>query len=607
VKASNGKILLLDVDLTSGKIADLPLPETYRDAYLGGSNLGARLLWDWEVYKVGPLEPGNILLFLTGPLSGTNYPGAGRIQIMARSPLTGLWGESSLGGYLAAPLKKAGYDGIIIRGRADKPVYLEIDGYNGISCLVGAEDLWGLDTYQTEATLRRRYSSFPVEVASIGPAGEKLVGMASIVHRGHNIAARTGMGAVMGSKGLKAVVVSGRGKMDLVDEQTYNQLRKQAIQVLAEDHWAKIRKEWGTIGNLEWALQNRRAPTKNWQDQKWLDKVHAITGETLANTYLTGRHTCYGCPIVCKRQVKVGEGPFSMDAGPGPEFESAASLGTMLLNDNLPALLKANDWCNRLGIDTISAGGTIAWAMEAYERGLWDPKDLQGSRLEWGNAEAIVQLVEGMGRRQGFGAYLGNGTAAAAKRLGKGSDEFAVQVKGLELGYHHPRVARGMEITYATNPQGAVHMVSPNVDEYRDASYEEWVAQIARSADQSALPNSYVLCALVCMTIKIPELAQVLNSVTGKNWDEDYLTETSERGWYLKRMFNFKCGAGRDADGLPARIQKQIQEAGCDHADFSHALELYYNYRRIDESGYPYPDKLRSIGLEDLVSTAGHE
>lgn len=598
---------MLEVDLSRGTIEVTSIPVRYLETYLGGTHLGARYLWDLDVHAAGPLDPENTLLWLTGPLTGTNFPGAGRLHIMARSPLTGYIGESSLGGYIASPLKLAGYDGILFRGRSPSPVYLEIDGFEGQVHLRPADALWGKDSYISEAELREMYPGRTCHVACIGPAGENLVPMSSIVHNRQYIAARTGMGAVMGSKRLKAVAVFAKGKLEMAHPKDYKELRKQAVGVLDEDYWSQRRKRLGTIGNLEWAVKTTRAPTKNWQDAEWIEPSHAITGETLSETYLTGQKTCHGCPIVCKRVVEIKDHPFALEEGPGPEYETGVSLGALLLNKDLPGLLKANELCNRLGLDTISVGGTLAWAMEANERGMLDSKWLEGLDLGWGNPQAIVELVRRIGHKEGrLGEALGQGSGRAAEIIGNGSQEFVMQVKGLELGYHHPREARGMEITYATNPRGAVHTEAPNVFGLEKKSYESWVAKIAETVDQSSLANAYVLCQFNTNPLSVDFLGKVVTAVTGDEWDEDRLTRTAERGWYLKRSFNLKCGAGREEDMLPKRIRKQLIEASVDHQNFDYALERYLDYRELDEKGFPSKEKLHNLELDDVSQALWH-
>jgi len=592
---------LLDVDLSTGQSCTHSVPGRLFETLLGGANLGAYFLLNLEVFAHHPLDPENSLLFLTGPLSGTNFPGAGRTHVMARSPLTGLVGESSLGGYFATPLKLSGYDILLIRGRSKIPVLLEIDGYENRVSIQPAERLWGLDTYQADQALRDQYPGKAIHTVCIGPAGEHLVPMASLVHDRHFIAARTGMGAVMGSKKLKAIVAFARGKVELSDPQAYRTLRSEAVGILQEDYWAQRRKELGTVGNLQWAIETERAPTKNWLNVEWVEGARAITGETLAQEYLVGNRTCQGCPIVCKRVVEVDHGPYTVEKGPGPEYETGIALGAMLLNESLVGLLKANELCNRLGLDSISVGGTLAWALEAYQKGFLKESDLDGRPLHWGDVDRILGIIRQVGLQEGdAGKLLGMGSARASQAIAMGSEDLAIHVKGLEVAYHHPRVARGMEITYATNPRGAAHTESPNLFGHEQASYAEWVRQIALTTDQSVLPNAYILCMFNTNTLGVPFMAKVINAVTGERWDEEQLTHAAERGWYLKRIFNFYCGAGLEKDGLPKRIQEQIKDAGVDHPDFNHALELYWRYRQLDPQGFPLAEKLTALGLEQF-------
>jgi aldehyde:ferredoxin oxidoreductase len=591
----------LNVDLGTGRSEELYVPVSYYTTLLGGVNLGARLLWNFEAYRHAPLDPESWLLFLNGPLSGTNFPGSGRVHIMGRSPQTNICGESSLGGYLGQAIKAAGYDGILIHGKAEKPVYLEVDGLECTCRLLDAADLWGLDAFQTEDALRRRKRGVKVEIAVIGPAGEHLVPMASIVHRKHNFAARTGLGALMGSKNLKALLVCGEKPVKIADPQKFGELLKVTRETLNKEYWSQRRRKWGTVGNLEWAVETGRTPIKNWQQVDWKEQSKAITGETLANTYLTGRATCYGCPLACKRRIKVDEAPYTVAEGAGPEYETAAGLGSMLLNSNLPAFLKASDLCNRLGLDTISVGSTIAWAIESYEHGLLGKEWTQGEHLAWGDSDLIIRLVEQIGSRTGLGALLCEGSRAASQKVGQGSEAFAIQVKGLELGYHHPIAARGMEYTFATNPRGATHMESPDVLNFLEATDAEWVKQIAESVDRSSLPNAYVLCSFMCNPMGHPFIADVLSSITGVTWDMDQLQMAAARGWYLRRMFNRKCGVGREADQLPGRIKRQLKEAACDHNDVDRILNLYLDYRGLDESGMPSEARLKELGMQDLI------
>jgi aldehyde:ferredoxin oxidoreductase len=510
-------------------------------------------------------------------------------------------GESSLGGYFATPLKLAGYDWIILNGKTPSQTILEINVLDHRVSIQSAENLWGLDTYQTDKALRRQYSR-SIHTACIGPAGERQVPMATIVHDRHYIAARTGMGAVMGSKNLKAIIAFAKGKVELADPTSYKALRAECVDILQEDYWAQRRKDLGTIGNLKWAIETNRAPSKNWQDIDWMDGAEEITGETLANTFLTGNRTCHACPVVCKRVVEVDQGPFAMEDGPGPEYETGIALGAMLLNDDLPALLKANDLCNRLGLDSISVGGTLAWALEAFEKGLLSDKDLDGKPFRWGDADRILEIISQIGLCEGkAGSLLSQGSAAASKEIGEASQAFTVHVKGLELGYHHPRAARGMEITFATNPRGAVHTEAPNVFGLEATDYQDWIKQVATTADQSSLPNSYVLCMFNTGPLGVPFMGKVVNSVTGQDWDEERLTLCAERGWYLKRIFNFLCGAGLEADTLPKRIRTQLQEAEIDHIDFDRALKLYWDYRQLGSDGFPSIHKLKELGLEEIT------
>jgi aldehyde:ferredoxin oxidoreductase len=598
---------LLKIKLGQNQVELGLLPTRYYDHYLGGSNLGARLLLESRAYLHPPLSPRNPFLILSGPITGLNFPGTGRLHLMARSPQTGLVGEASIGGWAGLALRAAGIGCVMITGKADRPGYLLIKYPSLESGFVPAPGLWGLDTYQTEQRLIESFDRRHTEVLAIGPAGENLVPLSAVVHRRHNVAARTGLGAVLGSKNIKAIVIQGSGKQQPDDPDQFKALQRECLTELGEHYWSQRRKEFGTVGSLEWAVETGRAPTKNWQDIDWLEEVKEITGETLKEKFGAGGYTCYGCPLLCKREVRVDEGPIQVEEGPGPEYESAVSLGAMLLNKDLAGLLKANETCNRMGLDTISVGATLAWAVEAKDRGdlpavYQDDSDLLG----WGESAGLIEMVEKIAFREGrLAELLGRGSRYAAKVIGGGSSQYAIQVKGLELGYHHPRAARGMEITYATNPRGAVHMEFPFVFGFEEAGYGEWIQQIITSSDQSTLPNALTVCAHISNAMGVEFFARLLTAATGDVWDVDQLTLAGTRGWYLKRMFNALCGAGLDEDRLPQRVIDQMLEHEVDHPDFEHALALYHQARELRRDGWPAKSRLQELQLDEFSGLAG--
>ncbi len=457
MKGNWGKVLL--VDLTKGTSEDVEIPEKdYRD-YLGGSGLAAKWLFDHKGWEVDPLSPDNPLMIMMGPLSGLALPGASRLEFCARSPLTGIWGEASMGGHFAPRLKATGYDGIIVTGASDKPVYLYVT--DSKVEIRDASHLWGKDSLRDRGTAQEKeLGDKRAQVVSIGQGGESLVTVRRDNERQGSTAGRTGMGAVMGSKKLKAVVASGKKKPQIADEEKFKQLRdscaKLKFSLVAEGLGA-----FGSNVHMEYGMAIGDVPTKNWTKAYWANGPKKLGGATVTETRLTKGHSCYACPVGCKRIVEVKSGPFTMEEGPGSEYEAAVAMGTDILVDDLDANLKANDLCDRYGIDVISTGSTIAWAIEAYEKGILTDKETGGIKLEWGNPQQLVDLVTKIARREGIGDILAEGTRAASEKYG--GTEFAIHVKGMECPMHDPRALWGMALTYATTIRGACHCADANL------------------------------------------------------------------------------------------------------------------------------------------------
>ena len=415
---------VLTINLTTGDSGALPLSPEDCHRFLGGVDLAAKLLYERIPADADPLGPENVLAVMTGPLTGTNYPGCGRVAICALSPLTGLWGQSIMGGFMGVAIKRAGWDGILIEGAAAAPHYLLIE--NEQVHLLPAEDLWGLDTYETELLLRERYPR--AEQVCIGPAGENLVPMACIAQRPGNLAGRTGMGAVMGSKNLKALVIHGNLPLRWADQPSLNQLVARANEILRTHSQAEMYSKLGTAGMAEGVMLMGDMPVQNWSGEIWQKGVEKIGGEAIVEQILTKRRSCHACTVQCKPEVEVEQGGLSVEPGPGPEYETLGTLGTMLRHDNLAGVAKANQLCNRYGLDTISTGATIAWAMEAYERGDLKPEHVNGLTLKWGDTHVILETIEAIAFHRGkLGELLSQGSRWAAQRVGGQSEEYAIQ------------------------------------------------------------------------------------------------------------------------------------------------------------------------------------
>jgi len=590
---------VLRINLTSGDSAALHLkPEDYH-RFLGGVDLAAKLLYECIPADADPLGPENVLAVMTGPLTGTNYPGSGRVAICALSPLTGLWGQSIMGGYFGVAIKKAGWDGLLIDGAAASPHYLLIE--NEQVQLLHADDMWGLDTYETESLLRDRHPR--AEQVCIGPAGENLVPMACIAQRPGKLAGRTGMGAVMGSKNLKAIVIHGNLPLHWADQSSLKALVGRANEILSTHSQAEMYSKLGTAGMAEGVMMMGDMPVQNWSGEIWQKGAEKISGEAIVEQILVKRSSCHACTVQCKAEVEVEQGDLIVEQGPGPEYETLGTLGTMLRHDNLAGVAKANQLCNRYGLDTISTGATIAWAMEAYEHGDLSPEQVEGTVLTWGNTETILKAIEAIAFRLGkLGELLHQGSREAARKLGRQSEEYAINVKGLEMAMHHPRVFAGLALAYTYLPQGASHMEG-GFNQRGRASLEHWIEETIMGMQKSALINDLVLCAFTGSDAPMEFLCDLVESAGGVNYSEQELRACAERGYLLRYAFNLRFGYRPAENRLPKRIVEQMAQTDKRWAeDWSLVPAAYYQARGFNKQGYPTTETLQATGLDELVS-----
>lgn len=555
---------ILKVDLTNGVFEDVePAENLYRE-YLGGSGLAAKWFFDNKGWTHDPLSPENSLMIMMGPLAGTNLPGSSRLEICARSPLTGIWGESSLGGHFAPQLKATGYDGVIITGASDKPVVLILSDEG--QEIRDAEHLWGHDTYDTEEELKKEIGD-RAQIICIGPAGENLVKYASIMNDRGSAAGRCGMGAVMGSKKLKAVVVRGKKKTKVADQDGIKEIREKMNETIKYSLVAEGLSAFGSNCHMEYGMAIGDVPVKNWREAYWAAGPGKLGGTTVAETILTKSHSCHGCPVACKRIVKIDAGPFAMQEGPGSEYEAAAALGTLQRIDDLEANHKANELCNKYGLDVISTGGTIAYAIEAFKHGFITDGETGGMTLEWGQPDTLLQLIVKIARREGIGDILAEGSRSVSRKYG--GEEFAIQVKGLECPMHDPRALWSMALTYATSIRGACHCSDANmyadmgILSHKDLGIKRsWpykakgkAAQTIGSQTKGILANSAVICEYVWTIVGgIAEIRAMVNAATGFGYSVEELVTVADRIWYLKRALGNLCGATRDDDKVPRRI-----------------------------------------------------
>ena len=606
---------LLTVDLTNKKIGERPISEDECRKFFLGSGLAAKMLYDELDTARNPLAPENSLIFIRGLLNGLVLPGCSKFLVCARSPLTGIWGESAAGGHFHRQFSASGWDGVIFKGASPAPVYLWIN--EDKVEIRDASHVWGMDTFETEKRLKKETDGKAI-VASIGPAGEKGILFSSIMFDGiiARAAGRCGMGAIMGSKKLKAVVVRGTKRVPVKDPAGLKAALKEQIPIILEA--TKGLTEFSTAGGIEAVELHGDLPIKNWYLGSWKEGAKKIAAQTFLPKTLDRHYACFGCPIRCAKIIKVESGAFAPLHGHGPEYETCAGFGPLCLNDDYEAIMAANEKCNRLGMDTISCSGLVAFAMECYENGVINKKDTDGLELTWGNARAMVELVERIGKRQGeFATLLGEGVRAAAEKLGGGSEQWAIQTKGLEYPYHDPRAFTSMAANYATAERGACHLTAlsyflgrgvPLADMgYTDPpdphSNEEKGKICYDTQNFQGLFNPLGLCKFLFLGRVGPGwITQWLNFVTRWGFTMEGALRTSERLINLKRMYNVRLGIRRKDDVLPPRLESHPRPDGGAKGvlpDLPKMLDELYVLRGWDENGIPTQPFAARLGLEE--------
>ncbi len=605
---------LLRVDLTNKKTAREPLTEETARRYLGGRGLAASILYRELEKGIDPLGTKNKIIFSTGVLTGTPSPVGNRTTIAAKSPLTGVWGDATFGGKFGAELKRAGFDALIIEGTADKPSFLSVT--DGNVEIRDASALWGLDSGPAQEAIQQQVGK--ATVLGIGPGGENLVRYASVLSELRFSASRSGIGAVMGSKRLKAIAVraSRSRRVPLAKPKELTALARQIIREIKENKSCKTLGELGTWNNMGPLLRYGILPARNFR-QGAIEGGERLDGPAVVEAILTRRETCPNCPIFCRRVVEMQK-PYELSGiYGGPQYETVAALGSLLMVTDPRFIAKAHELCNRYTVDTMSAGECIAWAMECWERGI----DL-GQPLPWGDKETILTLIEEIAYRKGVGALLADGVREAASRIGQGSDAWALHVKGLEMAMHDPRGKKGMGLNYATGNRGACHLQILHEDALEAGGpYPELKLDTKMSRLQfegkpyvvkitqdyfGTLGDSLGVCKFplnAWRPFTPTRLAQAVSLVTG--WDitlEELLT-AGERIYNLCRMFNIREGISRKDDTLPPRIGEPLSEGGSaghtvNQKELDQMLDEYYDLRGWDSNGIPKPETLERLGIE---------
>ena len=612
---------ILRINLTTREISTTEPGEAFFRTYFGGWALIAHYLLKELEPGVDPLGPDNLLIFAPGVMTGAPTGGSGRHAVGGKSPLTGGFGEADVGGFWGTELKRAGWDAIVVTGRATEPVYLWIKDDNVE--IRDAAHLWGKRTADVEELLHEELGDKRVRVAQCGLAGENCVMFACVMHDVNRAAGRTGLGAVMGSKNLKAVAVRGSRPLELADKAQVRELAQWLGEHYVEG-WTGDLHEHGTNGGLTHLNAVGGLPTRNFQQSSFEEAIK-ITGETMTETILVRRDSCFACPIQCKRAVQT-TGRYEVDpVYGGPEYETAGALGSCCGIGDLEAIAYGNQLCNAYGLDTISAGVTIAWAMECFERGLLTKEDTGGLELHFGNAEAMVELVEQIAHRRGFGDLLAQGSLRAAKAIGRGTERYSMHVKGQELPMHDPRIKFGLDIGYATSPTGADHTHNIHDSGYAvegDAIQDmrrlgvlhpipaddlgpEKVRLAKYHIDWQVLHNCLGMC--IFMPYDKEQVRNLVRGITGWNTTVFELIKVGERALAMARAFNYREGFTAKDDVPPWRISTPLGSGPKEGVmvpaeDIQRAIELYYGMNGWDmETGAPTAAKLHELGLHWLA------
>jgi len=592
-----GKVLR--VNLTTGEIRKEELDLSLAEKFIGGRGLGTYLMMKEVSPTVEPLSPDNKIIFATGPLTGSQAPASGRYMVVTRSPLSGTIASSNSGGFVGAELKRAGYDLLIVEGRSDKPCYIWIK--DDQVELRSAEKYWGGLVSQTTDMLLEEAGDPKARVIMIGPAGENRSLIAAVMNDKYRAAGRSGVGAVMGSKNLKAIVVRGTGKLQPADAKKTREVLKSVRQKIKDNGvTGQGLPTYGTSVLVNIINESGIYPTRNFQ-QSYFETADKASGEALAEKYLVKNVACYGCPIACGRRSKVDD-----VVAEGPEYETVWSYSANCGIDDLEAVIKANNLCNDYGLDTISAGATIACAMELYEKGIIKPDELDGPALTFGSSEAIVEWTRKMGAGEGFGAKLALGSYRLAESYGVG--ELSMSVKKLELPAYDPRGVQGHGLQYATSNRGGCHvrgyLISPEIlglpEKLDRFSLEGKAVWVKTFQDLTAVIDSLGLCLFTSFALGPDDYRDLFNAIVGENWTTDQLLRAGERIWNLERMFNLQAGVSPEQDKLPKRLLEEPISEGPSKGHVHRLSELlpeYYKERGWSENGVPTEAKLAELGI----------
>ncbi len=624
-----GKILY--VDLSKGKTWVEPLKEELCKKFLGNRGINAKILWDLVKPGIDPLGPENVMIFGTGPLTGTTAPSSGRVTVTFKSPVTNLYFKTNVGGHFGAELKFAGYDHLVVLGASKKPVYIWIDDDHVE--IRDASHLWGKDVRETDKMIKEEIGDKDIITVCCGPAGENLVYFASIMVSVYNAAGRGSGGAVMGSKKLKAIAVRGSGQVEVKEPEKFYELALEVRRKLSQDSGAISLHLYGTSGSVAAVNELHAFPTRNWQ-LGHTDKIEYLTGQYLVEKgYLVRSVACFGCSIGCHRYVMVKGGKYAGTFTGGPEYETMSALGSGPEVYNTEAVIKANELCNILGLDTISTGDVIQWAMESYERGVLTKEDTEGIDLRFGNEEALIELIKKIAYTEGkLGNLLADGLKRATEKVGKDSWKWAMfNAKGLEQSRVDTRVAKAYSLAFAVNPRGPDHLhtetfaefgASPEAVEliekltgdkkWASPYYTEYRPEIVRwHEDCYAVTEALGICVFTstaAYAVNPANMAEMFTYATGIKMTEEEIMFAGRRIVTLEKCFNVREGADRKLDNLPWRMMHEPAPTGPGKGlvnspeELNAMLDRYYELHEWDKkTSWPYKETLIKLGLEDVA------
>jgi aldehyde:ferredoxin oxidoreductase len=613
------------INLSTKKIVQKPVPKQMRQLYLGGRGIDMYLLYNHVKPHIDPLSPENILLIGNGLLCGIPCLGSGRCDIAAKSPLTNAVGDSNIGGFFAPELRLAGFDHLIITGKSEKPTYIMINDEE--IEIKDASHLWGKDTFETQTTIRTDLDDEEIKSLVIGTAGENLVKFANVRTGMKNSAGRTGMGAVMGSKNLKAIAAKGTLNIEFAYPEELLDYCKEMNKMIMDTRWAQTQSKWGTMVIFNNTNTTGLIRTRNFQLNR-MEEGQDLEPENM-DRYSIGMSGCYGCVVHCRHRYVLKEGEYAPLYGEGPEYTSLGAFGTMVGCPKMETVLVANHLVNKYGLDTLETGGLIAWAMELYEKGIINDKTTKGLKLEWGNEEALFELIRKIAERDGFGSILADGFKTAIAKIGKGSEYYAIQVKGMSNLHSDERPTPSFALGIATSTRGADHLrsrpamdlyglpedlleeiyegrVSSDYTSYEGKSRMIWWQELLYAVTDSLGTCKFQTSFCAVHAPRWKEFSKLIQLATGMKISKPQLMEIGERIYTLERMFNNREGFGRKDDALPERYFKEPTPIGfamakgktIDKEKFNKMLDEYYVLHKWDSKGVPKKETLKHLGLD---------